>query len=267
MKQLLILLAIAMVSFSAVAQETKPSAKNRKEEKRKRVNAMLKLEEEGVITYKKSFAVGIKMNTDGYGILIEKGKARSVKKAMLFQLEIDERKHQKELKQSNIFAGSSPLIFGKINFFYPLKLGVQQQFVLGNKSNKNGVSVTANVGGGLIAGFLRPYEINVTDTATGKMRFVRYESKDSFLYLNALSDPESSGPGLSKGWNGLKVTPGIYLKTGLRFDYGRFNELVSAIEVGLTGEIYSKKIPQMIYQKQKQFFFGAYFSLLFGKRK
>ena len=158
MKHLLILLAIAMVSFSAVAQETKQPAKNRKEEKRKRVNAMLKLEEEGVITYKKSFAVGIKMNTDGYGILIEKGKARSVKKAMLFQVEIDERKHQKEFKQSNIFAGSSPLIFGKINFFYPLKLGVQQQFVLGNKSNKNGVSVTANVGGGLIAGFLRPYE-------------------------------------------------------------------------------------------------------------
>jgi len=43
--------------------------------------------------------------------------------------------------------------------------------------------------------------------------------------------------------------------------------LVSAIEVGLAGEFYTKKIPQMIYAKQKQFFFSAYVSIMFGKRK
>ena len=43
-----------------------------------------------------------------------------------------------------------PFIYGKENFFYPVKLGVQQQILLGNKSNKNGVSVTANYGGGIV---------------------------------------------------------------------------------------------------------------------
>jgi hypothetical protein len=65
----------------------------------------------------------------------------------------------------------------------------------------------------------------------------------------------------------MTVTPGLYAKAALRFDYGSYNEIVSAIEVGITGEYYTKKIPQMIYNEQKQFFFGAYFSLLFGKRK
>ena len=72
---------------------------------------------------------------------------------------------------------------------------------------------------------------------------------------------------LGTGWKHLKVTPGLYAKPALRFDYGRYNELVSAIEVGVTGEFYSKKIPQMFINKEKQFFFSAYFTVMFGKRK
>lgn len=266
MKQLLFLLAAVTVSFTAGAQETKKQNKNRREEKRQRINALARQEEEGIIAYKKHFAAGIKLVSDGYGVFFEKGKAQSVKKSLLFQLEISERKHQKEEKQSHILAPSIPFIFGKLNFFYPVKLGVQQQFLLGNKSNKNGVMVTGNIGGGLSLGFLRPYEMQVKDSL-GKKHFYKYDSPDSLLYLQALLDPNSSGPGLGTGWNGLKLTPGAYFKTSLRFDFGSFNEMVNAVEVGFSAEFYSKKIPQMLYNKQKQFFFSAYFSVLFGKRK
>jgi hypothetical protein len=43
--------------------------------------------------------------------------------------------------------------------------------------------------------------------------------------------------------------------------------VVSALEVGVTGEFYAKKIPQMLFNKQKQFFFSAYIALMIGKRK
>jgi hypothetical protein len=43
--------------------------------------------------------------------------------------------------------------------------------------------------------------------------------------------------------------------------------MVSALEVGLTAEYYTKKIPQMIYIEQKKLFFSAYVSILFGRRK
>ena len=262
MKQLLFLFAGITISLTAVAQQTKKQTKSRKEEKRERINAMARLEEEGVVAHKKHFAGGIKLVSDGYGVFVEKGLAKSVKKTTLFQLEISERKHQKEEKQSNPNAPSAPIIYGKLNFFYPIKLGVQQQFLLGNKSNKNGVRVTANVGGGLCVGLLRPYEVQV-DKA-GVPTYVRYDSPDSLLFVNG---PYFGGPGFSKGWNGLKVTPGAYIKPALRFDYGSYNEMINAIEVGVCGEFYSKKIPQMLYNKQKQFFFSAYFSLIFGKRK
>ncbi|MEO7306087.1 MAG: hypothetical protein ABIR78_00935 [Ferruginibacter sp.] len=267
MKPLLILLSAVTLSVSAFAQETRSTKKSRKEEKRARINAQIRAEEEGVIAYRKHYAFGIKLISDGYGISFEKGYSKSVKKATLFQLEIAERKHQKEEKQSstNPFISSSPIIFWKINFFYPVKLGVQQQFLLGNKSNKNGVSITANVGGGITLGVLRPYEIEVDKG--GQRTNVRYDSPDSLLFVNAINDPTASGPGLGKGWSNLKVTPGLYVKPGIRFDYGRFNDLVSAIEVGVAAEFYSKKIPQMVYNKERQFFFSAYFTILFGKRK
>jgi hypothetical protein len=264
MKKSLILITLFAFSFSAFAQETKkPKQKSRKEQKRDRINAQIKAEEEGVIAYRKHFAVGIKLISDGYGVSFEKGYSKSVKKTTLFQLEISERKHQKELKQSNnSILVSSPFIYGKINFFYPVKLGVQKQFLLGNKSNKNGVSITANIGGGLALGLLRPYELEVDKNGTAT--YVRYDSEDSLLFKTGTV---ISGPGFSRGWNHLKMTPGLYVKPGLRFDYGRYNDLLAAIEVGLAAEFYSKKIPQMWDNKQNQFFFSAYFTVLFGKRK
>jgi hypothetical protein len=96
------------------------------------------------------------------------------------------------------------------------------------------------------------------------LKYIKYNSSDS---LEFLTGQIYNGPGLSKGWNEITVTPGVYAKTSLRFDYGSYNEMVSAMEVGLTAEYYSKKIPQMVYNEPKQFFFGAYFALVFGKRK
>lgn len=267
MKQLFILLTVVSISVTAIAQQNnKSTKKSRKEEKRERINAMIRAEEEGVIAYKKHFIFGIKLISDGYGIFFEKGYSKSIKKATLYQIEIGERKHQKEEKQNSSLKPGSPLIYGKLNFFYPVKLGVQQQFLLGNKSNKNGVSISANVGGGLSLGLLRAYEMEIDDVNASGRRYIYYDSPDSLLFANPIG-LNPSGPGLFKGWSHIKFTPGLYLKPALRFDYGRYNDLVSAIEVGVTGEYYSKKIPQMLYNKQKQFFFTAYFVLAFGRRK
>jgi hypothetical protein len=114
----------------------------------------------------------------------------------------------------------------------------------------------------LALGLLRPYELEVDKNGTAT--YVRYESEDSLLFKTGTV---ISGPGFSRGWNHLKLNPGLYVKPGLRFDYGRYNDLLAAIEVGLAAEFYSKKVPQMFDNKQNQFFFSAYFTVLFGKRK
>lgn len=261
MKKYLAFALLLITGMQVIAQDTS-RVRNRKEEKRKRIDALIKQEEEGVIAYKKHFAYGGKLVSDGIAVFAEKGLGNSIRKATLFQLEIGERKHQKERSAISILTGVS-LIYGKINFVYPVKLGVQQQYLLGNKTNKNGVSISANYGGGLCLALLRPYEVEVEKNNTSV--FIRYESPDSLLFLNP--NEIIGGPGLSRGWNGMKVTPGAYAKTALRFDYGRFNEMLTALEVGLTAEFYSKKIPQMAWNPQQNFFFNAYVGITFGRRK
>lgn len=257
MRKIFLIILFSQVCLSSFAQVAHQS---KKAEKRKRISSLIKQEEEGVITYHHQLIFGGKLINDGYGGFIEYGLAKSVKKSILFQLEITERKAAKEEKQANRL-DNSPYIYGKQNFFYPVKLGVQLQSVLGNKSNKNGVSITANYGGGLALGLIRPYLVQVNTGTTFK--YVGYNSPDSNLFLNS----PAGGPGFNTGWDKLTITPGLYVKTALRFDYGAYNEVVSALEVGLTGEFYSKKVPIMVRTPAKQFFFSAYAAIIFGKRR
>jgi hypothetical protein len=270
MKKIFFSLVISAVSLSTFAQEAPRNAKEDRREKRKvRIAAMAKQEEEGVIAYRKHFAAGAKLTNDGYGGFLEIGRAQSVKRALLFQLEITEHKYAKEEKQQINYSNTTPIIFGKINYFYPVKLGVQQQFLLGNKGNKNGVSVSANVGGGVSIGLLRPYKIGVDSAGTQVYIGVK---NDTALFLN--QSRYIGGPSIGTGFNELTVKPGAYAKAALRFDYGKFNEMLNALEVGVTAEYYSKYIPFMLASdvspyalRQKKFFFNAYVAIMFGKRK
>jgi hypothetical protein len=258
MRKILFILIIIIISTHTYAQNARNA---RQERRRAQVNEMIKQQEEGVIAYKKSFAFGAKLINDGYGVFFELGRAKSVKKGLLYQLEISERKDRKEEKQS-FYTNTVPYIYGKENFVYPVKLGVQQQVLLGNKSNKNGVAITGNYGGGIAISFLRPYYVQIQDG--NGYRYVKYNSADSVAFL---THQIYGGPGFGRGWNELSITPGLYAKAAVRFDYGSFNEIISAIEVGVTGEYYSKKIPQLAFNKEKEFFFGGYVAVIFGKRK
>ncbi|MGG9972268.1 hypothetical protein ACQ33O_10785 [Ferruginibacter sp. SUN002] len=261
MRKLFLFFLFVLPCIAAMSQKTK---KERKEERRQRINALIKQDEEGVIAYHKHTVFGFKLNTDGYGAFIEVGRAKSVKKATLFQFEFSERQHPKEEKLSNDQLSTAPYVYAKENYVYNLKLGVQQQILLGNKSNKNGVSVTGNFGGGLQLGLLRPYYVQVLETSA-TTKFVKYDSPDSSIFLDF--NRIIGGADFGKGWGEIKVNPGAYVKGGVRFDYGKYNEMVNAVEVGLTADFYSKKLAQMVYVKQKQFFFSAYVTIMFGRRK
>jgi len=137
-----------------------------------------------------------------------------------------------------------------------------QQIILGQKGNKNGVAVTGIYEGGLSLGLLRPYYLQIQDS-TGSTRTIKYD-QDTSLFVNGRI---VGGAGLSKGWNEIKVKPGVYLRTAVRFDFGRYNEMVQGIEGGLVLEAYSSKIPIMLYNKEHQIYFQAYIALVFGRRK
>lgn len=257
---------IALASFAQDSTQTRLNTKNdRKEAHRQKINALIKQSEEGVLIYSKQYIFGIQLRTNGYGAFYEVGRMKTNRKTTIYRIDFNEIKSPKEekLPNSSFFFGNT-FVYGKMNYFYPVTLGIGQQYILGQKGNKNGVAVTAIGEAGLSLGLLRPYYIDIADSS-GNGRAVKYNSADSLLFLDVNSI--TGGAGLTKGWSEIKLKPGGFAKAALRFDYGRFNEVVSGIEIGVSMEAFADKIQIMVFEKPRQLFFQGYVSILFGKRK
>jgi hypothetical protein len=273
----LIFIPFILVTVMVSAQQKEPSKSaveksQKKAERRERVNQLIKQEEEGALIYQKQGAFGFKFNTDGWGMFYEHGKYKTITTTNIWWLEFGEHKHPKEEKSSAFnnngagFTIISNYIYGKQNNFYNLKLGFGQQKLIGGKGNKNGVAVSAIYGGGISAGLLKPYYLDILNKYDGnRAQRIKYNNNNDSLFL----DPTmiSGSGGFFKGWSEVKLVPGAHVRTALRFDYGRYNELLSAIEVGLNAAYYSQKMPILVHVPDKSFFFNAYIALTFGKRK
>jgi ribosomal protein S24E len=262
-KKITLIALISLTTVSGFAQKKT----DKKSVRQAKVQNLMKQEEEGVIIFNKQNAFGAKLNTDGYALFYELGKAKSVVKTNLYWLEIGEHKHPREEKLTNSIAGiiaiGNPFIYGKQNNFYFAKLGFGQQHIIGGKGNKNGVAVSAVYGLGFSAGLLKPYYLNVNNSANQEMD-IKYEDNKALF----LDDAQINGSsGFTKGFKEMKFVPGAHFRLGTRFDYGRYNDVLSAIEVGVQGEFYSQKMPIMVNSKEKNLFLNAYVSLVLGKRK
>lgn len=135
------------------------------------------------MVYSRQSIFGIQFRTNGFGGFYEFGKMKTPRKTTLFRLDINETKDQKEEKLPNggVFFGN-PFIYGKANYFYPVTLGIGQQFILGQKGNKNGVAVSAVYTAGLALGLLRPYYLEVRNPISGNDTTIKLTPSDSALF-------------------------------------------------------------------------------------
>lgn len=280
MKKLHLFLLLLLIGGSLQAQTNNPSRQSKKEEKEqkklKRIS-LFKEREEGENMYERDFSIGGRLNTDGWGGFLEMGYRKNRKIVNYFQFEFAEKKDPHEHKRAGEFLGTGafgeayserPFIYLKQNNFYQAKLGIGQRYLIGGKGNKNGVEVSAIYYGGISLGLMKPYYLNVRDPTTDRGIQVKYGTGTT--YDTVFTNPAHiiGGAGFGKGWGEIKLVPGLHARAGMRFDWAHFNEVVSALEVGVNAEYYTKEVPIMVEpdNKHKQFFFNAYVSLQFGKR-
>lgn len=267
------LLCFCFVALQASAQD--PNAGNsrsaRKSAKRERINQMLKAEEEGAMNFRKQWMMGPRLSSDGWSAYFEWGKQKTAYKANWYLIEFGEKKAINEEKTSAFASGiflGRPLVYGKQNVFFQTKFGFGQQYLIGGKSNKNGVAVMAVYGGGLSLGLLKPYYIEKFNPRTNETTDIRWQNNQSFndtLFLDQSTQASSSG--LFKGLNEIKIRPGVFAKTGLRFDWARFNETITALECGVNVEYYPQEIAIMVNNGTRRLFANFYVSLNFGRRR
>ena len=260
----------AILTLQVYAQDStyvpsQTSRQTRQQAKRNRMNNALRMEEEGNLIFNKQNIFGIRLSTDGYGLSFEKGYFRTPYRTLLWDFELNEKHSPKEhhVSASDGFDFSSVVPY-KENNLYEFKMAIGQQVLIGGKGNKNGVAVSAIYSGGVSIGMLKPYYITVQNAnteASNQMTWNQFMQDTTFL------DQVQGSAGFLVGWDDLTVKPGLNARQGMRFDYGRLNQTVAAVEVGLTEEYYFGKMPIMYLVPAKQFFFNAYVSILFGGRK
>jgi hypothetical protein len=268
-KNALSLLILTLFSTHILAQQpATPTYDNNKNiAKQQKLNQMMKMEEEGDLIYDHYGLFGFKMTTNGYGIFYEKGKFITNHRNRFLEFELNEIKDPKDHKVavSGDQSGYSYnyVAIGRLNNFYEFKASYGQQVLIGGKGNKNGVAVTYLYSGGLSVGMLKQYQLNVYPLPPPS--YVMITSTYPTIFDSAYAVYDSKG--LGGGWNHLQFTPGLNAKLAMRFDYGRFNQNITAFETGVTAEYYFSKMPLMAYVPPKQLFFNAYIAIMFGKRK
>lgn len=267
------LLTLALVSASAQEATPKKSKSEEKQARREKINQIRKAEEEGAIVYNKEWVMGGRLYSDGWGAYYQRAKMKTNYKSNWFLAEVGIRKANNEFKLGNEdialgFALSRPYIYGKQNVFLQTKFGVGQQFLIGGKGTKNGVAVSALYGGGLALSFLKPYYIEKFDARKNEVLTIKWQDNNSYTDTLFMDDRVmGASAGFFKGFSELKFRPGVFAKAGLRFDYGRYNELISAIECGVNAEFYAQKMPIMVDNTAKRFFANLYIAVEFGRRK
>ncbi len=265
-KNILFLFFLVLLSLPVFAQQPgRPVYSNdKKTAKKQRINEMMKMEEDGDLIFNHYTVFGFRLASNGYGLLYERGKFLSNHKTRILQIELNEVKDPKDHKEAVSGDGYSNnyVSVGRLNNLYELRASLGQQYLIGGKGNRNGVAVTVLYSGGASLGILKQYVLNVFPNDSAQ-----YTIKSTYPSIFDSSYKVYNALGLGGGWNNLQFVPGLNGKLAMRFDYGRFNQNITAIEAGITGEFYFKKMPLMYPVPEKQFFFNAYISIMFGSRK
>lgn len=263
----------SMASFAQNNNPTLSPKEKKRQERNEKIDKIIRQEEEGALVYSTQNIWGLKLYSDGWGFMYERGFMKTVNKTNLFGIEIGERKDHREYKYNTLQTGSgfitsNSFIYGKQNNFLFAKIGVGQSYLIGGKGNRNGVAVSAIYYGGASIGLLKPYYVNSIDPTTNQYGAIKYKGDSSandnnFLDLNMIDGKA----GFFKGFGELKVKPGLFAKGAVRFDYGRYNEFVSAIETGVNVEYYTSGMPILVNNDPKKFFLNVFVAIEFGNRK
>lgn len=268
LKNLLFFSCFVVLSFHTLAQQSGTpdynNSNSKNAAKQQHLNQMMKMDEEGDIIFNHYGVFGVKLATNGYGLFYERGKFITNKKSRTLTFEWNEIKDPKDHKEAVSSDGYTYnyVSVGRLNNFYELKASYGQQFLLGGKGNKNGVAITYLYSGGLSLGMLKQYVMDLQTTSANQNV---YTSTYPTIFDSAYVVYDTKG--LGGGWNHLRFSPGLNAKLAMRFDYGRFNQNITAFETGVTAEYYLQEMPLMAYVPPKHLFFNAYISIMFGKRK
>lgn len=216
--------------------------------------------------FNNELSYGINLNSNGGllgGAFVRKSWFMRERLYQFGGVEVVEIKHPKENRIYNYNSGGH-FIYGKLNHLFSVRPHYGLERVLFRKAAESGVQVNAVGAAGPSIGLLVPYYIRY-DYGGGFGGEVRTEAYDPEKHINW-----ENTLGNANVFNGLgeaNVNFGVHAKAGLSFEYGRYRESITGIEVGFMVEKFFNEMVMIPQTDNYSTFTSVYLNIYYGRRK
>jgi hypothetical protein len=217
------------------------------------------------VLFEQQWTLGAMIHTNGWGLKFRKGHNVAALRQFMWELEFSTYKSSKEVRSINpYFSDSRSYFYGKLNYVWFFRGGVGQQHILNRKPYWGGVQLSWLYYGGLSVAVTKPVYLYIIHFNSGFTDYeVREEKYDPEVHFT--DNIYGRGPFLA-GFTQIGVHPGVYVKTGLDFEFGVKNKQINSLEVGGIFDYSPIPVPIMAYNPKQSFFLTLYVSVMFGKR-
>ena len=211
------------------------------------------LNEQQKVFFRNEMSFAVLLNSDGIGISYREAKRIDFLNKRFFEIEAGTLKHPKEYKISNPYTQSGSFVFGKLNSTFFLRGGIGRQHEIFKKADLGGVAIRYFYSAGPVIAFYKPIYYKVLYPTSNvneyEIRLEKFEASFS------LPQEIYSRASFFKGFNEMKVLPGLFAKGGFNFEYSKEDKLIHAIELGAQINAFPKKIPIMAGSENNSLFF------------
>jgi hypothetical protein len=222
------------------------------------------VDEQSKIFYRNEKSAGLVLNTCGFGMNLRYGQRVDYLNKRLYEMDLSFVKDLKEVKISNpYFPNNRGFVFGKLNSFFHLSGGYGHQHEVFRKFDVGGISIRYCYSGGATLGFYKPIYYDILYPISSSYEFV-IETEKFNPTIHQATDIYGRASFL-KGFDELKLVPGIYGKFGVSFEYSKYDEVLHAIDIGLQLHTFLTPVPIMAGDKHSRFFPAIYVSYHIGK--
>ncbi len=225
------------------------------------LNAQGEIDEQQKIFFRNERSFAILLNTNGLGLNYREARRINYLNKRTYEIELGTLKHPREYKQPNYYSQGT-FIFGKLNTAVYLSGGIGRQHELYKKADLGGIAVRYFYSAGPTLALYKPIYYRILYPISTNFEYeIREEKFDPQIHDPYLIYSKAS---FLKGFDELKVLPGLFAKGGFNFEYSKEDKIIHAIEIGASLSGYPKKIPIMSSSDNKAVMFTLFVSYRFG---
>jgi hypothetical protein len=224
--------------------------------------------DERKILFRNESSFGLELTSTGWGLNYVYGKHLDNRNKDLFEIQLVEIKHPKEVKSTNpYYPNQKKFVFGKVNSFYNLRFGYGKQKKLFSKADKGGIEIRMFYTGGLNLGLVKPiyYEVVDSQFVVNDMYYLVTETTTFNPNIHSPYDIIARA-GFLKGFNETKIVPGVYGSMGVGFEFSESDKVLNSLEAGVTVDLFPKSV-EIMSERGKFYYVSLFVCYRFGKVK